>query len=271
MSARPVINTFAVTNTKLAACLWVLGFEWEGEMVQNVQRGKTVITFLFRPGSKRTRYAKLELGKMLNEHKDNKLDVMHPLEVMMRAQHNYDALMDMIKQGKKMRLCSVAGGQMYVYREGPENATLVHAEARVQTQDQELAAALAGAGLPVVGIDQPPLMRGFTLPRKAYPMRDAQGTVKVWDAEELMKLSPTEKDPRRLLLELSDPDHVVVLGFDALHARTVLRQRIRERCPLLLAEQSSGPGQALFTPNAQGRVMAHVERHLKAPPMDWKK
>lgn len=270
MSAAPILNVVGVTNTKLAACLWSLGFAWKGDLVQGSKGGNMAVQFLFHGTSQRPEYAELNLRQMVREHEAKTLDPMHPLAVMMLAQHNYDRLLDMMKKGLPHRLCSQSGGRLFIYRPGDEHPTMMHAVDRVQASDLALVAALSLVGLPVIRITGDGDGYRFDLPRLGYLCRIGGETSRQEDARQLMLRAATKEDPLKLALETIAPNHPVVLAYDALHARAALKKMIEKKTPLLLIEQSGGPKQALVTMNSQGRVMQQVEKHLKAPPLKWK-
>ena len=159
-------NTLSVSNTKLAASLVALGFQCDCKPLMDVTTEKTVREFIFRGSSIRPEFSTLTL-RIAKEWQDKTLDLMHPLSVMMRAQHNYDRLLDMQQQQHAvMNLRAVAGGCMTEYRRStqPDPLSNFH-PTRVPCDDFALVAALAGVGIPVLDAFQVWPFRGEYLLR----------------------------------------------------------------------------------------------------------
>jgi hypothetical protein len=264
--ATPADSVVAVQNTKLAACMVALGFCYRAEIVQP-ERGKLSTQFVFRGRSVRPgcETIPVNIAALHMQAKLEPRDPMHPLCIMMRAQDNYDRLLDM-QRGRPHRLKSTAGAQMTVYAPGVEK--LFPPEMLLQTTDLALAAALAGVGIPVVKIEGEPGRHTYWLPRHGYARKLADGQVILEDAQALMERAPTREDPRHLRLEDVAPFHPVCLSYDALCCRALLKAELQKTLPLLQMQQGAHT-QALISMNASGRVMDRVTRHLKAPPMRW--
>jgi hypothetical protein len=259
--------TLSVSNTKLAASLWALGFAWTADRVQPESGGPLHVQFIFHGASARFPALQLsdahawESGRLAAAHP------LHPLCVMMHAQHNYDRLMDWQKRGTSMALQGVAGQQLCIYKLAP----VPHFEGPfLWSEDLALCAAVALAGVPVVGIQGSEGMHRYRLPASGYALRSAAGVpLPPVAAAALMQRDPVPTDPLRLALEVSEPLHPVCLAYDALHARACLKKQLESGLPLLLMQQSGSQRQALITMNSTGRVMERVNQHFKAPPMRW--
>lgn len=257
-------NTLSVSNTQLAASLAALGFLCDCKPLHDVESGKTAREFIFRGGSCRPEFSTLPLT-CAKEWKQGALDLMHPLAVMMRAQHNYNRLQDMQKQAAVMNLRAVAGGRMTEYRRHTQPDPLTNFDAtRLPCDDLDLAAALGGVGIPVLHYEGAEGSRRYWLPRHGYAIHREDGTTYIEDAERLMRRAPTPRDPRHLELEDRDAFHPVVLGYDALAARAVLK-KLLTRAPLL--HLKDGDLRGIVTANSTGRVMDLLTQRFGAPPL----
>lgn len=271
----PAANITAITNSKMAACLLAMGFPWDLEVIHQDKTGQDVVQVLFKPHSVRPEYAGCTPALAAAWQK-GELQIkapMHPFCIMMRGQEIYDAQLTSQRQGEPHRLVSVCGGRMTVYRTGPESPTLVNQpdSACIRTDDYALACALGAAGIPIIRRHGPVGGRVYTLPHFGYLLTREDGSQYLEDARELSRRSPnaTAKDPLRLALEDHTPTHPVVLIYEALYARSVLKVQIQKAKPLLVL-QGQGSLQALLTMNATGRVMEKTTAHFKSPPIRWK-
>lgn len=275
MSKRPdTPDTLSITNTKLAACMIALGFDYTAELVQPTRKGEKLHTqFLFRGIHHRPLFThiRLDCAKKWEDGTLEKEDPMHPLCVMMRAQENRDRLLDWQKQGIPHRLRSIpaTSGQMLVYR-ALSAVWVPSATSRIFTlEDLDLTASLAGVGIPVIRIEGSAGMHRYVLPQHGFARLDEKGVPFLECALTLIQGAPTPDDPRRLLLEDTNPLHPVALGYDALNCRALLKKSLESTQPLLLAQSEGTTKQALISANAEGRVMRHVETHLGSPAMKW--
>lgn len=267
--ALPAIPSAAVSNTKLAASMLALGFPFTAELVQPSRSGAKLHTqFLFKGLSLRPEYAALQVTCALQwESGDlDKKEPMHPLCIMMRAHENYDRLLDWQNQGIPHSLRSVAGNQMHVYRRGTVQS---FPGGQLPLDDLALVAALGGVGIPVIQITGSPGMHLYTVPQFGYARTGLDGGLIEEDAMRLADRAPTPADPLRLQIEDTDPTHPVVLMYDALHCRALLKKALSTTTPLLLIQEEGSTLQALITMNASGRVMRRVDQHFKSPPIRW--
>ena len=269
-------NAVQISNTKLAACLVALGFPPELDWLHDVPEkgeGKTVCEFRFRTLSIRPEFARLSPSCAADWQSGalETADAMHPLCVMMRAQHNYDRLLDM-QRGETMNLRSTAmiriGQQdlprMTIYRPGSQLDPASNFSAEfVPENDLALAAALGGVGLPARSFDGPTGSRRYWLPRHGYIVHDDKGKPLICDAIQLLQRAPTPTDPRRLALEDTAPLHPVVLAYDALNARVMLKKLLESRAPNLHLRH--GRFEVLVSANHTGRVMDEIATRIGAP------
>lgn len=260
-------NQLSVSNTKLAACLAALGFQSDCKPLMDVTTEKTVREFRFNglhDSARRPQFTNLSLAcaKLWTDGELEETQPMHPLCVMMRAMHNYDRILDMHK-GAVMNLRSAAlidpehpekGGQMTVYKRGtqPDPRSNFSAET-LHVEDLQLVAALAGVGIPALFITGSEGARVYTLPRHGYALTREDGTYYLADAAQLSRRAPTPQDLRRLALEDTDPLHPVVLAYDALEARSVLKKLLQRRRPNLHIQDENL--HSIITANSTGRVM----------------
>jgi len=261
--------TISVSNTKLASSLIALGFAFKAELVQPDRRGAELHTqFLFIGQSQRPEYRAINLAcaGQWERGELEKAEPMHPLAIMMRAHENRDRLMDWQKQGISHGLRSVAGSQMLIYRRAPVRDFDVE---HLPLTDMDLAACIGGVGIPVTAIEGGEGSHRYILPRFGYARKRADASLLLEDAAQLTTLAPTPQDPRRLQLEDSDPTHPVVMMYDALNCRAILKRELNRTTPLLLMQEEGTTRQALITMNSASRVMQRVEKHFKAPPIKW--
>lgn len=272
-------NTVQISNTKLAACMVALGFPPELDWLHDVQEkggGKTVKEFRFSRPSIRPEFARY-LVTIAADWQSGALEQaspMHPLCVMMRAQHNYDALLDM-QRGAIMNLRStamirIAGTdlpRMTIYRPGTQlDPASNFSPEFVCEHDLTLAAAAGGVGLPVRSLEGSEGRRRYWLPRSGYIVHDDTGKPLISDATVILQRAPTAADSRRLLLEDTAPLHPVVLGYDALNARVVLKKILETRAPNLHIRH--GRFEILVSANHTGRVMDAISNRLGLPSLN---
>lgn len=263
MSDKPSANAVSVSNTKLAACLAALGFRWHCQPLHQADAGKTVMEFYFSAKSDRPEFAPLDIGiaSAWNRGVLEKEEPMNPLCVMMRAQHNYDRMLEM-QRGTSMGLKQTRDGCMTVYRPGPE-LEAIKLRPRVDTTDLALAAALAGIGIPTVAIEGSSGEHRYWMPITGYVLRDSNGAHIEHDARLLMQLDPVPSDPYRLAIQVINPLHPVSLGYDALSARAQMKKMISGTTPMLVTEES---GLVITVhPDFTGRVADHLSRRTGAP------
>ena len=270
-------NQLSVSNTKLAACLAALGFQSNCKPLMDVATEKTVREFRFtgvHDRERRPQFASLSItcAKHWTDGTLEQIEPMHPLCVMMRAMHNYDRLLDMHRD-VVMNLRSAAlldpqhpekGGRMTVYKRGsqPDPRSNFSAET-LRLDDLQLVAALAGVGIPVLSLEGAEGSRIYTVPRYGYALAREDGTHCLVDAMELSLRAPTPQDPRRLALEDTDPLHPVVLAYDALTARSVLKKLLQRRRPNLHIQD--GGMSAILTSQHTGRVMDILSQRYGLP------
>lgn len=259
-------NCIAISNTKLAASLDSLGFPSNCAPVESVNTGKVVREFMFQPRSIDPGFKHLSLG-MVHAFESGTLEAatpMHPLCVAMRAQHNYDRIVDM-HHGAVMNLRSIMPGQCATkYKRAQQPSPRSHFSTEtLEESNLCLVAALAGLGLPVLAFEGDEGSRRYTLPRFGYALNREDGTTYLEDAELLVGLAPTAQDPYQLALAETDPLHPVVIGYNALRSRVRLSNLLKAKKPRLLVED--GGLKAMVTVDYTGRVMDKITQRFGAP------
>lgn len=269
-------NAVCVKNTQLAASLAALGFPCDCKPLVDVDTEKTAREFLFQSRSLRPEFAHLsiQIAKQWSDGTLARSDPMHPLCVMMHAQHNYNRILDM-HHGAIMNLRGTAGGRLTIYRRDTQLDPLTKFavkdqsghDIRLECPDLALAAALGLVGLPVLDFDGNEGSRRYWLPRHGYTILTAEGQRRLEDAAQLARRAPTAADERRLALEVTDPLHPVCLGYDALVSRAALKKLLETRDPFLHIR--SGGNEVIVSAAHTGRVMDEVAQRIGAPSLHF--
>lgn len=261
-------NLVSITNSKLAASMVALGFfDFTWQTTVDTATGGAVIDWRFHGLSTRFPAMPLAIAKQWQSGDLQKLSPMHPLCIMMHAQHNYDRLGDM-QRGQPMRLVLVKGtaAQIEIYKQGPEQEAMKLRGGVEPTEDFALAAACGLVGLPVLAFDGAEGSRRYWLPALGYELRDAAGLPCVYAAADMLRRDPTKEDPLRLSLEVTSPLHAVVLGYDALYSRRCLKRLIPSRPSVLVTKSDCGK-KALLMENFSGRIMDELARRFGSAPI----
>lgn len=271
------VNAVQTQNTKLAASLVGLGFpvelDWLHDVTSQGKAGKTVLEFRFQQRSLRPEFATMSpaVGKDWECGALESANPMHPLCVAMRAQHNYDRIIDM-HRGQIMNLRSTAWlgdpklnrPRMTVYRKELQFDPVTNfSPTRVPETDLALVASLGGLGLPVIAMDGEEGSRRYWLPENGYTLYNDRGATYLASASDLIRRAPTARDPRRLALEDTEPLHPVCIGYDALNARALLKKVLARRDANLHIRH--GRLEVIVSANHTGRVMDAISRRIGAP------
>jgi hypothetical protein len=265
-------NCVAINNTKLVASLDSLGFHSDCSPAENITTGKTVREFMVKPRSFDPVFAGLDIS-IARAWEASTLDAMHPLSVAMRAQHNYDRIIDM-HHGAVMNLRSTAlldplkperGGQATLYKRATQPDPRSHFSAETFTlTNLALVAALAAVGIPVLSFEGVEGQRRYTLPRFGYALARADGTTYLEQGDNaLFAVQPTSTDPWALAIAEIDPRHPVAIGYNAIRSRIRLRELLRKKAPHLHIQEAGL--QALVTANHTGRVADQLAKRFGAP------
>jgi hypothetical protein len=207
-----------------------------------------------------------------------RVDPWHPVVCGMRAEHNYERLLDMQKQGRRMRLAGVDGAYATLYTEGEEAPSMKGAAEMVETGDLSLAAALGTLGIPVVdmrlGGDGKMV---YKLPRYGHVLRVwPGGEARRWDASVIMRRASSvpevmakaaaegrEVGPLDLALELGEPLHPLVSAYNCRCTCIRLKKHLGTAKRLVLIRQPGSARAAFVTEEATGRVMGRVREHFR--------
>lgn len=259
----PSPNTTAISDHTLGASLAFLGFPCSWAATVHERTRKKHLQFFFEPLS--VRFPSLpDLDTLLKQWRGGQLtDPHHLLNVCTRAQANYDAMIKWQKEGVTQVLQSLSEGRAYYYHSGQ---LPVFSQAGCRDVDHlQLAAALAEIGFQVITISGPDRHHSYRLPALGLAMLDSHGHSLRYDLATVTRLAPTREDAHQLALEISQPMHPLVIAYNALRCRAVIKKQIdREHANLLIED---GGRQALIGMNASGHVMDHVTAHFKAPPL----
>jgi hypothetical protein len=256
-------NTTTITDHKLGSTLAYLGFPCSFAATIHESTRQKHIQFFFESHS--IRFPSLpDLHTLLKQsHGGDMPDPHHVMSVCTRAHRNYDAILRWQKEGDQQRLHPVGNLAAYEYKAGspwPDIGT------RFKHLDHlQLAAALGEIGFQVSSILGNDRARTYGLPFVGLQLFDSAGQSLRYDLYTVTQLAPTADDPRRLALEVSQPMHPLVIAYNALRCRALLKKQIdAERAKLLIED---GGRQALIGMNATGHTMDHVTAHFKSPPL----
>lgn len=255
-------NTTTVSDHRLGAALAFLGFPCSWTATVHESTRQKHIQFFFERQS--IRFTGLpDLDTLLTQWRADSLPVHHVLSVAMRAHRNYDAVLRWQKTGDTQLLRSVADARAWAYADGP--LPLYDAQTVRQCDHLVLAAALAEIGFQIFRITGADRAHTYWLSAIGHRMHDSAGQFLAYDLATVTRLAPTADDPRRLALEDPQPMHPLVISYNTLRCRALIKKQIDAECARLLIEEDVR--QALIHTNASGRVMDHVAAHFKAPPV----
>lgn len=259
-------NAYSTSHTRLAACLAAMGFPFTYRVRHFADSGKDQVEFMFGMRSTRAAFAGMTVQVATSWERGilQTTQPMHPICVMMRANHNYDAVLD-LQKGRPLRLVSVAGGQMTELRPGAELPSITALPRDLVHQDLGLTAALCGVGIPPIFITGAPPRHQYHLPRHGFTLKNEAGLPVMHDALHLTRRSPLPDDPLHLSLEDEQPLHPVCLAYDVLTVRTELKQIIMQAQPSLVLVESGM--QAEISMNYTGRVMQRVAARFGTVPV----
>ena len=240
-------------NTQTAACWAALGFPIRVEKQLDANSGFQACVFFIgehtAPG-----FPKRNLSRERQAYQSGDMErdtPLHPLLMAMRAMHNFNVLMDWIKQGDQRRLKPVANGQAMIYTPGTAHTA---DPVIVQTGDIDACAALATLGVPVCAIDGHGNQHRFSLPHLGLDMMGGQGIYNT-DAAQLLKELREGN--------LHDFDDDFMAGYNALKARRELMGAIYAARASVLIQKPGTSRRAYVMQNAKGATMDAVRKHFK--------
>jgi hypothetical protein len=259
----PSEDTLTVSDHRLGATLAYLGFPCSWTATVNERTRQKHIQFFFERAS--VRFPTLpDLDMLLKDWRAARLEPHHVMSVAMRAQENYDALIRWQKEGATHALRPI--GAHLAWRYEPGAVPVITYAQRRELDHLHLAAALGEIGFQILDIrGTDPRHHLYTLASVALPMLDSGGQPLRYDLDLVIRFSPTPEDRRRLALEVAQPMHPLVIAYNALRCRALLKKQIDAEHARLIIED--GGRQALIGMNASGHVMDHVTAHFKAPPL----
>lgn len=267
-----------VTDTRVASCLLALGFAGQVQPTIHTQSGKTHLQVSFEGPS--TRFPQLDPVLAVRHWQDNRFlrdyfitttpdapptkipaQPMHMLAVMMRAQESYDAFLKLQKEGGGMYLWTDDPGRLF-YRY--THSIFNPCEAgTVILDDLNLAACLGPLGIGIVKLHGEPGQRSYEMAALGLGLTDSAGATVNYRTADLIRLST---QGHHLAVQDVNPHHTLVLSYDALYARHLLKKEIlRAQANLLITANDGTAKQALIALDYKGHVGAAVCRHMKAP------
>lgn len=256
-------GTTSISDHKLGATLGYLGYPIAAlhSTVHETTRKKHV-QFFFEQQS--IRFTALPpLNTLLKQWRQKQIkDPHHLMNVCERAHKNYDAINRWQKEGGRQRLHADDSLRCYSYQAG--SPPLANGPLKF-IDHLQLAAALGEIGFQIHEILGQGREHSYGLAPIGLPIVDSLGKHMRYTLQEVTRLSPTEEDPRRLALEVSEPMHPLVVAFNLLRSRAELKKQIDYMPANLLIED--GARQALINMNPTGITMDHVTAHFKAPPL----
>lgn len=229
---RSMQANWSTSNTKLAAALGALLFPVRTQVYQDSRSGKVTTYFHVGDVSVDGNYQRAPLLDAWRKGDLAKEVPLHPLLQGLRAEHNYELLIDAQKQGRRLRLVGVAGSYATEYRDGEEAAELLFAKMRWQTMDLSLVAALGTLGVPVIAIEKQDGRHLYTLPLEGHPLKQMDGTVARYNGLNLGQRSQPGK--HELLLESTAPDHPLVAAYNARAVHVQLIKHLHEEGRLIV-------------------------------------
>lgn len=259
----PSPNTITVSDHRLGATLAYLGFPCSWTATVHETTRQKHIQFFFEPAS--VRFPSLpDLDTLLARWRGGLVTApLHLMHVCARAHNNYDALLRWQKDGDSQLLRVVGSLSAWSYSAGP---LPLHDDRTLRQCDHlQLAASLAEIGFQVFRITGQDRAHLYWLPAFGQAMHDSAGNFVRHDLAAVTRLAPERDDPRRLALEVSQPMHPLVVAYNVLRCRALIKKQIDAESAKLLIED--GGRQALIGMNASGRVMDHVAAHFKSPPL----
>ncbi|WP_395739296.1 hypothetical protein [Prosthecobacter sp.] len=262
MSTITTPSTFNTSDTRLASTLAYLGYPVEFKPTVHEATRQKHVQFFFDQTS--IRFTTLPtLHELLTQYRSDQItDVHHLINVCDRSHQRYDAILRWQKDHTQQRLHLHESAKAYTYKAGippPTSGALEYID------HLQLAAALGEIGFQIHDIRGPDRAREYALPFIGLPIIDSHGETFCYRLLEVTRLSPTKEDPRRLALEVEQPMHPLVISYNLLRCRALLKKQIEAAQANLLIED--GPRQALIALNPKGHVMDHVTAHFKAPPL----
>jgi hypothetical protein len=260
--------TLHITDTRLAASLCALGFPGAIHTTVHTRTRQTQIEVRFSEPS--NRFPALDAAALVQRWKRDRFadEPMHMLAVMMRAQAAYDAILKLQNEGGAIRLVAdvidATSGQPISYKYAPTDRFPVSTASIPPYPDLSLVACLAPLGIGITALLGSHGSHTYPLASQGLPITDSHGSIIRHRTVDLIGYAATGE--RRLSLEDTQPTHPLVIAYDAMHARQILKREIQRSQANLLVTASDGTAkQALIALNYKGHVGAAVSRHFKAP------
>ncbi len=262
MSASQAVFSWHTKNTKLASALGYLQFPIRTQVNQDVRSGKVETMFFMGDTSVDVNppYVRDFILQNWDAGTLAQAEPLHPFLQGMRAEHNFEMLMDAQKKGRRIRLVGVAGSHATEYRDGQELPELVNAAMVFRLADASLVAALGTLGIPVIKIEYDGKRHIYTLPVEGHALRQRDGSVQRYNG---VTLAQRQDDCRDLLLELRDPRHPIVSAYGTRQVHQQLLKHLESEVEILCIRPEGTQRKAFVTINATGAVMDKVTDHFR--------
>ncbi len=258
---------WSTEDTKLASCLAGLGFPVATSIIEHSRSNKVITQWLigdrspWHPHLTRSALLKMWRDPRPKENLETQ-DPLHPFLQGLRAQHNYDCLLDAQNHGRRLRLVGTPGSYASLYTDGDELPTIKAAKLVIEISDLSLAAALGTLGIPVIEIKGTPGFHSYVLPARAHWLKAwPSGNMIQYDAASIAQRAMPGQI--HLALEKTDPSHPLVAAYQARHAHNVLKRHLGQAHRQILVTAPGTQRCAIIGENAVSRVQERVENHLE--------
>lgn len=247
------------TDTRLAAAFQVLGMPLKLEVIVDERNRWRDVRYHI--GMSSTLYPGLSTTTIRHDLKTGQLErtqPAHPFLDSMRANRNWDRLLDAMKKGRKIGLVKHRAVDRWTYEEGEgfegvrSYVTRTGQKGIVESGDLKMVAALGVIGFPVLEVRGSEGQRKFTLPQIG-PMMDGV-------AQDAALLIQGFRD--RTLKE-REPEHPLLWAMFTLHARMRLRRFADERPPDVMVMKPGSKRAAFVRADAPNAEWDRMRRHFQ--------
>ncbi len=254
-------SSWSTSNTKEAACLGALNLPIRTQVTQDARSGK-VLTQFFVGAQSVPGGPVYHRDYVLQNWKKGTLETEKPLHAFLqgvRAEHNYERLLDAQKQGRQIRLVGVADSYATEYRDGEELPEMINAKAVFRLADLSLVAALGTLGFPCIKMEHNGQFFIYTLPVESHVLRLRHGPTGRYNGIQIS----ARGEGKSLLLEDTDPSHPLVAAYNARQVHGQLLKHLGQTGRMIILRPEGTQRKAIVTSQASGRVMDIVNQNMK--------